>query len=134
MIFLPIGCGGRAMGLVRDEAGEKAAGRFLAPGGFERENGGVKKVRKPSPTESRPLFEIDPEPVPETLTAWGGVPLLVRAFRWLGLAAQVRQHVRIKERERGYDEATMVESFVVLNAVGGASVATTWRDCGRIRD
>jgi hypothetical protein len=31
----------------------------------------------------------------------------------------VRQHVRIKQRERGYDEATMVESFVVLNAVGG---------------
>jgi len=27
--------------------------------------------------------------------------------------------VRVKERERGYDEATMVESFVVLNAVGG---------------
>jgi hypothetical protein len=31
----------------------------------------------------------------------------------------VRQHVRVKERERGYDEATMAESFVVLNAAGG---------------
>ena len=77
------------------------------------------KARKPSPTESPLLIEIDPEPIPETLTAMGGVPLVVQTFRWLGLPASVRQHVRVKERERGYDEATMVESFVVLNAVGG---------------
>ena len=108
----------------------KRRGVFLAPGGCERENAGAKKVRKPSPTESPPLFEIDPEPVPETLTAWGGVPLLVRGFRWLGLAAQVRQHVRIKERERGYDEATMGESFVVLNAVGGECCG----DLARLRE
>ncbi len=79
----------------------------------------MKKARKPSPTESPLLFEIDPEPIPETLTAMGGVPLVVQTFRSLGLPASVRQHVRVKERERGYDEATMVESFVVLNAVGG---------------
>ncbi len=75
--------------------------------------------RKPSPTESPLLFEIDDEPLQETLTAWGGVPLAVQAFRSLGVPASVRQHVQIKQRERGYDEATMVESFVVLNAVGG---------------
>jgi hypothetical protein len=34
------------------------------------------------------------------------------------LPAKVREHVRIKERDRGYDETTMVESFVVLSAVG----------------
>lgn len=79
----------------------------------------MKQDRKPSPTESPLLFEIDPEPIAETLTALGGVPLLVQTFRSLGLPAKVREHVRIKERERGYDEATMVESFVVLNAVGG---------------
>ena len=79
----------------------------------------MKKVRKPSPTESPLLFDIDPEPIPETLTALGGVPLLVQTFRSLGLPAQVREHVRIKVRERGYDEATMIESFVILNAVGG---------------
>ena len=79
----------------------------------------MQKVRKPSPTEAALLIEIDPEPLPETLTALGGVPLVVQAFRALGLPLSVRQHVHVKERQRGYDEATMVESFVVLNAVGG---------------
>ena len=37
----------------------------------------------------------------------------------LGLPALVREHVQIKERQRGYDEATLVESFVILKAVGG---------------
>lgn len=79
----------------------------------------MKKVRKPSPTEFPLLIEIDPAPIPEILTALGGVPLVVQTLRSLGLPASVREHVRVKERERGYDEATMVESFVILNAVGG---------------
>ena len=79
----------------------------------------MQKARKPSPTESPLLIEIDPKPVAETLTAMGGVPLVVQTFRSLGLPLSVRQYVRVKERERGYDQATMVESFVVLNAVGG---------------
>jgi hypothetical protein len=53
------------------------------------------------------------------LTSYGGVPLVVRAFRSLGLPEAMAQHVRIKQRDRGYDEATYVESFVILNAVGG---------------
>src|SRR3989442_15858017 len=28
-------------------------------------------------------------------------------------------HLVVKERQRGYDEATFVESFVILNAAGG---------------
>ncbi len=79
----------------------------------------MRKSDKPSPTESPLLFEIDPEPLPETLTALGGVPLLVQAFRSLGLPSSVNQHVQIKQRQRGYDEATFVESFVILNVVGG---------------
>ena len=48
-----------------------------------------------------------------------GIPLLVQAFRSLDLPASVRRHMSIKQRERGYDEATYVESFVILNAAGG---------------
>jgi hypothetical protein len=31
----------------------------------------------------------------------------------------VARHIHIKSRDRGYDKATFVESFVVLNGVGG---------------
>ncbi|MGH9451294.1 MAG: IS1380 family transposase [Terriglobia bacterium] len=68
------------------------------------------------------MFEIDPEPLPEVLTALGGMPLVVQTFRSLGLPGSVRGHVQIKERDRGYDEATFVESFVILNAAGGECV------------
>lgn len=79
----------------------------------------MRKPEKPSPTESDFLFEIDPEPAEESLTAWGGVPLLVRAFRSLDLPRSVQRNVRVKQRQRGYDEASVVESFLILNAVGG---------------
>jgi len=82
----------------------------------------VIKPRKPSPTASSLLFEIDPEPLAEAVTAWGGIPLAVQAFRSLGVPGSVQRHVHIKQRERGYDEATMVESLVVLNALGGECV------------
>ena len=48
-----------------------------------------------------------------------GVPLFVEAFDSLGLPAQVREDFRIRQRDRGFNEAAMVESFVILNAVGG---------------
>ena len=79
----------------------------------------MRKPEKPSPTESDFLFEIDPTPAPERLTSWGGVPLLVRAFRSLDLPRSVQRNVRVKQRQRGYDEASVIESFVILNAVGG---------------
>ena len=77
------------------------------------------KIEKTSPTESPLLFELDPKPAEEMLTSWGGIPLVVQAFRSLGLPGRVKQHVVVKERQRGYDEATFVESFVMLNAAGG---------------
>ncbi len=41
----------------------------------------LRKEPQPSPTESPLLFEIDPQPIEETLTALGGIPLVVQAFR-----------------------------------------------------
>jgi len=79
----------------------------------------MKGKNKPSPAAGEFLFEIDSEPLEECLTAWGGVPLLVRAARSLDLPGLVQSHVQVKQRERGFDEATYVESFLILNAVGG---------------
>lgn len=79
-------------------------------------------MRKPSqryPSNPEFEFEIAPEPLEEELTSYGGVPLLARAFRSLRLPESIGKHLRLRRRERGFDEASMVESFVVLNAVGG---------------
>jgi hypothetical protein len=77
------------------------------------------KKDKISPAERPMLFEIAPEPIEEKLTALGGLPLLVQAFRSLGVGESVKEQVGIRQRERGYDEPTMVESFVLLNGAGG---------------
>ena len=80
---------------------------------------GLAKKEKRSPAEGEFLFELDPEPLEECVTAYAGIPLLVRAMRSLQVPQSVKQHVRIKQRERGLDEASYVESFLVLNALGG---------------
>ena len=77
------------------------------------------KTRRKSPTENPLPFQLAAEPATEKLTGYGGVPLVVQTFRSLGLSEAVQQQIHIKERDRGFDEATFVESFVVLNAVGG---------------
>jgi hypothetical protein len=82
----------------------------------------MQKDRRQSPTESSLLFEIDPEPAKESITVFGGIPLVVHTCRALGLARSVKDNIRVKERERGFDEATLVESFIVLNATGADKI------------
>jgi hypothetical protein len=72
-----------------------------------------------SPTQQALGFDYDEGHKEQSLTALVGIPLLVQAFRSLGLPASVKRNVSVKQRERGYDEATFVESFVILNAAGG---------------
>ena len=79
----------------------------------------MKQKNKPSPAAGEFLFEIDAEPLEECVTALGGVPLLVRAARSLDVPGRVQRHLQLKQRQRGFDEASYVESFLVLNAVGG---------------
>ncbi|HXP88640.1 MAG TPA: hypothetical protein VN841_28170 [Bryobacteraceae bacterium] len=45
--------------------------------------------------------------------------MVVEAFRGLRLGHSANRHLAIKERQRGFDEGTCVESFVLLNAAGG---------------
>ena len=88
------------------------------------------KQPKRSPAEGELPFEYDWTPAEEVLTAYAGIPLFVRAARLFGVPASVKQHLHVKERQRGLDEATYVESFLVLNALGGECLD----DFGRLRD
>ena len=51
----------------------------------------------------------------------------------LGLPEAVAQNVRVKQRERGYDEATFVESFVILNAILNAVGGECLEDFEQLR-
>jgi hypothetical protein len=77
------------------------------------------KKPKRSPAEGELPFEYDWEPAEEVLTAYAGIPLFVRAIRSFNVPASVQQNLHLKQRQRGLDEATYVESFLVLNALGG---------------
>jgi Transposase DDE domain group 1 len=77
------------------------------------------KKPKRSPAEGELPFEYDWEPAAEVLTAYAGLPLFVRALRSFNVPGSVKQHLHLKQRQRGFDEATYVESVLVLNALGG---------------
>ena len=77
------------------------------------------KKPKRSPAEGELPFEYDWEPAAEVLTAYAGLPLFVRALRSFNVPGSVQQHLHLKQRQRGFDEATYVESLLVLNALGG---------------
>jgi len=72
-----------------------------------------------SPTQQPLGFDYDEGHSEQTLTALAGIPLLVQAFRSLDLPRSVGRNVGVKQRQRGLDEASYVESFVILNAAGG---------------
>ena len=72
-----------------------------------------------SPTQHRLGFDYDEGHADQRLTALAGIPLLLQAFRSLDLPRSVERNISIKQRQRGLDEASYVESFLILNAAGG---------------
>lgn len=80
---------------------------------------GIPHKQKPAPAEGEFLFQLDPEPLEECVTAYAGIPLFLQAARSLDVPGRVKEHLQIKQRHRGLDEAGYVESFLVLNALGG---------------
>jgi hypothetical protein len=67
----------------------------------------MRKEPKRSPTESPLLFEVDPQPIEETLTALGGIPLVVQAFRSLR-----RPSTRGPTRRRGIASLLRVREVI----------------------
>ena len=86
--------------------------------------------RRQSPAEGEFLFELDPEPLQEAMPAYGGIPVFLRAVRSLDVGGRANRHLQLKQRQRGFDEGSYVESFLVLNALGGECLD----DFGRLRE
>jgi hypothetical protein len=70
-------------------------------------------------TQTRLPFELDGRAEAAALTAHGGVPLLIEAFRTSGAAALVDAGVVIKRRRRGLTPSLLVEGPFSLWAAGG---------------
>ena len=70
-------------------------------------------------SQTRLPFELDARAETGALTADGGVPLLIEAFRVSGAAAAVDERVVIKRRKRGLTPSQLVEGLFSLWAAGG---------------
>ncbi len=55
----------------------------------------------------------------DTVTARGGLAVVVEAMRALGVSRAIKQQVRIRRRARGCDEVAMIEALVLLLVAGG---------------
>jgi Transposase DDE domain group 1 len=69
--------------------------------------------------QTRLPFELDGRAETAALTAHGGVPLLIEAFRTSGAAAVVDASVVIKRRKRGLGPSQLIEGLFSLWAAGG---------------
>src|SRR5512139_824695 len=56
------------------------------------------------------------------MTSFAGVPLVIEAFRALGLRTSVQKHLPLLQRPGKYQEADYVESFVSVFCAGGDCV------------
>jgi hypothetical protein len=68
---------------------------------------GIPRKQKPSPAAGEFLFQLDPEPLEECVTAYAGIPLFLQAARSLDVPGRVKQHLRIKQRQRGWMKRDM---------------------------
>ena len=70
-------------------------------------------------SQTRLPFELDQRAETGMLTAHGGVPLVIEAFRTSGAAAVLDAGVVIKRRKRGLAAAALAEGLLALWAAGG---------------
>ena len=71
------------------------------------------------PSQEKLGFEYEVDDTPQSVTAYGGLPLVFETMRALGVSDAVRSQLRIGKNRREHDEVAMVESFVALMASGG---------------
>ena len=56
------------------------------------------------------------------MTSFAGVPLVMEAFRALGLRASIQKHLPLLQRPGRYEEADYIESFISVVSAGGDCV------------
>jgi hypothetical protein len=70
-------------------------------------------------TMAKTPFMLDTRPLSEATSAHAGVLASSRAFRSLGFPSLIDQELKLYQRKRGFSEAQMVESILLLQTLGG---------------
>jgi hypothetical protein len=73
----------------------------------------------PLPLLGKTPFLLDLKPLAEASSPYAGALATSRAFRSLGLPAAIEAALKLKKRQRGFSEAQMIESLVLLQTIGG---------------
>ena len=76
-------------------------------------------MRTKTPLLEKTPFAIDANPMQGALTANAGLAAVSRVLRSLGVGAACKAWLDLKQRNRGFEPAQVVESLVLLNAAGG---------------
>lgn len=71
------------------------------------------------PTMYKTPYVLDPRPLPEASSAHAGALATSRVFRSLGFPALIDSHLTLRKRRRGFTEAQLIESIVLLQTIGG---------------
>ena len=64
-------------------------------------------------------FRLDTQPLQEAASPHAGALATSRAFRSLGFPDLITSHLPLRTRQRGFSEAQMIESVVLLQTIGG---------------
>ncbi len=71
------------------------------------------------PLQAKTPFVLDPRPLEEASSPHAGALATSRVYRSLGLPGLVEANLRMRQRQRGFDESQMIESIVLLQTIGG---------------
>ena len=72
-------------------------------------------------TMAKSPFVLDTRPLQEATSAHAGVLSTSRAFRSLGFPDLIDTGLQLYKRQRGFSEAQMIETVVLLQTIGGDS-------------
>jgi hypothetical protein len=64
-------------------------------------------------------FVLDARPLHEATSPHAGALSISRAFRALGLPQLISANLPLRQRQRGFCEAQLIESISLLQAIGG---------------
>ena len=71
------------------------------------------------PILAKSCFLLDARALKEPASANAGVLAFARVYRSLGVPALIAANLQFKQRQRGFEEAQLVESILLLQALGG---------------